>query len=510
MKLVKVAILDVAVLLFCKWFILFPWSLKSFLFMLTVFILAIIDALIIADGDDSIGLYASTFLGGLSALIIIGLTISSFSIFHAEGYANVFPEQNESSFEEIISETTLKNIQIVDTDSAKQYGARTLGSCTNPNVLSQNNVSNNYSSIVVNGEPLKIAPLEYTGLVKAWKNQGIYGYVKVSPVAENVYADWVETKPFKYSPSAMFGHDLTRNIAKQYPSTFFYNTHLELTENEEPMWVSSTYVHKYGYGCDVITGVIVTDPYTGIAEKYDIKNVPEWVDIVYPGDYVETAYNWYGSLSGGWLNSLTSQLNCTQVTDDYGYIVIDNTLYTYTGITSMTTNDESNIGFLLTNLRTLESKKFMLAGAEEYSAMASAEQEVANFGYKASFPSLLSVNGIPTYVMVLKDENGLIKRYAMVNIERYDIVAVDNSLEAVQKRYIQINNGYTPEEITETENNNSLSESTSGKTTSLKLGAVTIDGKTYMCVEEIFVTDENGNVKELDLSGINNITINIE
>ena len=95
-------------------------------------------------------------------------------------------------------------------------------------------------------------------------------------------------------------------------------------------------------------------------------------------------------------------------------------MWYFTGVTSVN-EDESNIGFILTNARTGEYKFYPVIGAEEYSAMHAAEGEVQEKGYQASFPSLINVGGQATYIMVLKDSGGLVKLYALVNVEKYSM-----------------------------------------------------------------------------------------
>ena len=48
-----------------------------------------------------------------------------------------------------------------------------------------------------------------------------------------------------------------------------------------------------------------------------------------------------------------------------------------------------------------------------------AEGEVKNYGYKATFPLLVNVNGNPVYLLSLKDNGGLVKKYAMVDARDY-------------------------------------------------------------------------------------------
>ena len=121
-------------------------------------------------------------------------------------------------------------------------------------------------------------------------------------------------------------------------------------------------------------------------------------------------------------------------TDGYNYIVKDDDVWVYTGVTSVS-GDESNVGFVLMNQRTMESRYYACPGAEEYSAMDSAQGQVQHLGYVATFPLLLNVSGEPTYFMALKDSAGLVKMYAMVNISKYQNVAIGETVAECVKDY---------------------------------------------------------------------------
>ena len=118
----------------------------------------------------------------------------------------------------------------------------------------------------------------------------------------------------------------------------------------------------------------------------------------------------------------------------YNYIAKDDDVWLYTGVTSAT-GDNSIIGFVLINQRTAESHFYSVAGATEESAMSSAEGQVQNLRYAATFPLLINVSDRPTYFMALKDGAGLVKKYAMVDIERYQNVAVGDTVAETQKTY---------------------------------------------------------------------------
>ena len=180
--------------------------------------------------------------------------------------------------------------------------------------------------------------------------------------------------------------------------------------------------------------VILFNPCDGTSELYKLADVPSWVDIVFDGDLASEKYNWYGTLSGGFFNSIIGNKNCKRATNDYGYIVIDDDVWYFTGVTSVN-KDESNIGFILTNARTGAYKFYPVIGAEEYSAMHAAEGEVQEKGYNASFPSLINVGGQATYIMVLKDSGGLVKLYALVNVEKYSVVATGQTQQEAMAAY---------------------------------------------------------------------------
>ena len=180
--------------------------------------------------------------------------------------------------------------------------------------------------------------------------------------------------------------------------------------------------------------MIICNPVDGKCSYYPVNKIPAWVDCVYAGKLLTKKYDWYGTFSGGFINSMIGQKGCKITTDDFGYKIIGDDVWVYTGVTSVN-GDQSNIGFVLMNQRTSEAKYYKVSGAEEHSAMESAQGAVQEKRYKASFPSLINVSGQPTYIMVLKDSAGLVKMYAMVNVEQYNIVATAQSQAEVFSKY---------------------------------------------------------------------------
>ncbi len=367
------------------------------------------------------------------AVLIIGSIISS-TLFNAKSYANVIDVEN-AVFEEDMPETDeVTNIALMDSESAAIIGARALGSLSH--VVSQFEISDVYTQINYQRTPQKVANLEYAGFFK-WlnnKKSGIPGYVMVDPV--NNTSKYVELeKTMKYVESGFFGDDLMRKLRFEYPTKILGEPKFELDDEGNPVYLVPCYRPKVMlFGAEDVTEVIIFDPCTGSSEIYSTANTPSWVDIVYDGYLASEKYNWKGAYSGGFFNSIIGNEGCTVTTDDFGYLVIEDDIWYFTGVTSFN-SDMSNIGFVLSNARTGEYKFYSVIGAEEHSAMKAAEGEVQEKGYKASFPALINVAGEATYIMVLKDSGGLVKLYALVNVEKYSVVATATTQDEVMKSY---------------------------------------------------------------------------
>lgn len=367
------------------------------------------------------------------AVMIVGGIISS-TFFNAKKYADVI-KVNEADFATDMPETSnVTNIALMDTDSAVIIGNRALGSLSD--VVSQYVVNGTYTQINYQGKPQKLSVLEYDGFFK-WlgnRNNGIPGYVMVDPVGNT--AEYKKlTKAINYAESGYFGDDLMRKLRFDYPTKIFGNIAFEIDENGNPYYIVACMAPKVGlFGAYDVSEVIIFNPCEGNSAVVPVGQVPQWVDIVYDGYLAEDKYNWHGLLSGGFWNSVIGNKGCKQTTDDFGYLMYDDDVWYYTGVTSVT-GDASNIGFIVSNARTGEYKYYSIAGAEEYSAMNAAQGEVQEKGYKASFPALINVSGEATYIMVLKDASGIVKQYALVNVEHYSIVATGDTQAQAMTAY---------------------------------------------------------------------------
>ena len=369
-------------------------------------------------------------------VLVIGNIFSS-TFFNAAKYSTII-QVPEAVFEEDMPETAVvNNIALMDSQTAQKMGDRTLGALSD--VVSQYEINPTYRQINYKQTPQKISNLEYADFFKWLSNRtrGIPGYVMVDPV--NVTeANYIKLdKPIKYADSAFFGEDLHRKLRMSYPTKIFGSYSFEIDDEGDPYYIVSCMQPKvFMFGAMDVSEVIIFNPIDGSSDIYAVNETPSWVDNVFTGALASQKYDWYGTLKNGFWNSIIGNKDCKVTTDDFGYIVIGDDVWFFTGVTSVT-SDESNIGFIISNARTGEYKFYPVIGAEEYSAMLAAEGEVQEKGYVASFPSLINVSGKATYIMVLKDTGGLVKLYALVNVEKYSIVATGATQTEAKEKYIK-------------------------------------------------------------------------
>lgn len=415
------------------------------------------------------------------AVLLIGKLVSS-TVFHAKAYSEIITV-TEAVFEEDMPETdSVTNIALMDTETATVIGNRTLGSLAN--VVSQYGVGGQYSQINLARTPKKVSHLEYLDFFK-WANNrgaGIPGYVTVDPVKNT--AEYKEFRtPMRYVESGYFMDDLARKLRFEYPTKIFGSVSFEIDEEGNPYYIVSCMKPQVAmFGAPDVDEVIIFDPTSGDSELLPVEETPAWIDCVYTGNLACRKYDWHGLLSGGFFNSIIGNVGCKVTTDDFGYIVIEDDVWYFTGVTSVTA-DESNIGFIISNARTGEYKFYPVVGAEEYSAMGAAEGEVQEKAYVASFPSLVNISGEATYIMVLKDANSIVKLYALVNVENYSIVATGATQDEVMAEYkrLLVQNGVVGEdELTPPQGGE---ETETAATTVLNVREVTVDGNTVFYFE---------------------------
>ncbi|MDD6284030.1 MAG: CvpA family protein [Firmicutes bacterium] len=411
-------------------------------------------------------------------------------LFNASGY-NKLLVLEDGDFSADVAELNMTQIPVVDRDTAVRLGARKMGNMED--LVSQFDISEEYTQINYKGRPTRVTPLCYGDPIKWFNNQsqGLPAYIMVDMVTQETTLVRLD-EGMKYSSGEYFMRNIYRYLRFKYPTKIFDNITFEIDENGTPYWVASTVSYRIGFwsGRD-IGGAVLVNAVTGESSFYKLNDVPTWVDQVYSSDMIIEQLIYNGKYRSGFFNSIFGQKGVLQPTDGYNYLAIDDDVWLYTGITSVM-SDESNVGFVLVNLRTKDARYYSLPGAEEYSAMSSAEGQVQNLGYKSTFPILLNVGDRPTYFMSLKDDAGLVKMYAFVDVEQYQIVGTGSSPNEARTNYI----AKLGKVDTSSESETPTEKSVSGKISGIESAVVSGNTKYYFMLQgdsSIYIADISQN-----------------
>lgn len=404
-------------------------------FILLLFIIFLMGVSTDASGKNfKVSSKPNKFVLLLLALVLVYITIlpllTSATIFHTSKYQKLIGQvATGQKISTHIAPISMDKIRVVDKKLAYLLGEKVIGS---EPALGSQIVLGEFTIQKVNKELYWVAPLLHSGFFK-WLNnsEGTNGYVMVSATNERdvKLVQSVNGKPFfiRYQPNAYFFDDLERFVYfNGYASLGLTDYTFEIDEDGKPFWVISAYEKQIGFSGRNATGILIVDVQTGEIKQYNIQNAPKWVDRIQPVDFIEEQLNNWGEyINGYWNFSNKDKLQITEgLTLVYGK---DDRSYWYTGLTSVG-SDESAVGFVLVDTRTKETTFYKQSGATEYAAQQSAEGKVQEKGYSTSLPIPYNINNIPTYVMTLKDDGGLVKMYAMVAINDYTIVGVGNSM----------------------------------------------------------------------------------
>ena len=425
----------------------------------------------------------------LVVLYVAGNILSS-PVINASKYQQLLKVETRN-FTDDIKEVSYDKIPLLDKDSASIIGTRVMG--TMVDMVSQYEVDDMYSQINYKEKPDRVTPLRYGNLIKWFTNHknGIPAYIRIDMTTQE--AECVRlTEGIKYSKSDHFSRYIYRHLRFAYPTYIFDDINFEIDDNGTPYWVCPVKKYNIGlFGGQTVGRVVLCNAVTGEMTDYSVDEVPTWVDKVYSAELLINLYDYNGSLKHGFINSVLSQKDCLKTTDGYNYIALEDDVWVYTGITSVG-QDNSNVGFVLMNQRTMETRYYEVSGAEEYSAMDSAKGRVQNLGYTATFPLIINISGQPTYFMALKDGAGLVKSYAMLNIEKYQNVAIGDSVLQCESNYIKLlkDNGIVEEQQPEVKETKKVKDIIS------KIMPVVIDGNTHMYI----MLSQSDSIYDVDVS----------
>ncbi|OAB28029.1 hypothetical protein SAMN05444395_103146 [Flavobacterium fryxellicola] len=406
--------------------------------------------------------FLSILAGILLVYCIVLPIVTSLKMFRSESYQELIGEvKNGQKITNHIAPISIDKIRVVDEELAHLLGEKVLGS--QPALGSQVELGD-FCIQKVNNNLYWVAPLLHSGFFKWFNNQeGTAGYVMVSATNERdvklVQQVGAAAIKIKYQPGAYFQSDIHRHVYFNGNATIgLADFSFEIDDAGKPFWIVTKYAKKIGFAGKEAIGIIVVDAQSGAMNEYAIAATPKWVDRIQPLEFIEDQLNDWGEyVHGYWNFSNADKLQITEgLTLVYGK---DDKSYWYTGLTSVG-KDESAVGFVLVDTRTKETTFYKQGGATEFAAQSSAQGKVQEKGYKASLPIPYNINNIPTYVMTLKDDGGLVKMFAMVAISDYTIVGVGNTmretLTSFKNVYNMSDNKINPNSVSNKKSLNSI------------------------------------------------------
>lgn len=376
----------------------------------------------------------------IATVIVIATFVLSFlssEFLNASKYRDQITIKESENFSAEFDAITLSKIPLVDQNTAAQLGDKQIGRVQG--LGSQFNISNEYILINVNDSVYRVSSLEYQDFYKWVQNRevGIPSYISVN-VNDPSDVELVDLAfGMKFAPSAFFNEDLLRHVRFSYRTEIFESVNFEIDDMGNPYYIVTVKEPSIGWfgGWDT-EALIVVDAVSGAMNKYAIEDAPTWVDHIQSANLAWYQIDNWGYYINGWFNTLFGQKEMIQTTDGYNFVSIDEQIYIFSGLTSVG-SDRSIVGFALINLRTKEATFIKVGGADEYSAMNSAIGQVQHLNYTSTFPLLLNIEGLPTYFMALKDNEGLVKLYAMVSVQDYSVVGVAATVELTQSSYVE-------------------------------------------------------------------------
>ncbi len=382
-------------------------------------------------------------IGIIVAVVAIGFIISS-TVFRAKDYSNIIDVKNGNFAQEVAdsSDDAFATVPRIDLDTTAVMAQKALSGLSELGYVSQFTVQPSYNQINYQDVPVRLATLQYSNIIKWFTNRDgrIPAYIRIDSITQK--SELVEVEGgIQYSTADHFAHNIKRHLRFQYPTFMFATPTFETDDNGHPFWITARLDKTIGlFGGTDVAGAVICNAVTGESVYYSMEEIRKnnslsWIDRVYSDELLVEQFDYFGLYKGGFWNSLLSQKDTYATTEGSSYLAMNDDVYLYTGVTSLT-SDESLTGFTLINMRTKDAKYYVISGAKEVSAETSAEGLVQQYEYDASFPLLLNVDGEPTYFMSLKDSSDLVKMYALVNVGQYSIGAVGTSLTECIKNYL--------------------------------------------------------------------------
>lgn len=371
----------------------------------------------------------------LAALFGAIVFLTSAPLLHANAYYKMLGAEAPANFHDALPPIDIEQAPLVSQDMALQAMQKRLSEIAS--LGSQVAVGTPVKQLV-NGKLVWVAFLEHSGFFKWFADGATPGYLVVSahdPADVRLVME-LEGKPLKmrYLQSGYFGDYVERHA---YLSG---NTRVGLTDfepeiddNGVPYYVGTVYEHKVGFSGSESSGIITVNAVTGEVRRYRMGAEPAWVDRIQAEEFILEQMQDRGEYVHGFINlNNEGRLRVDGMLDlVYGS---DQRPYWVGGMTSKGKNNGLS-GFYFVDSRTKAVRWFKVPSVSQATAAHAVENVNPEKHYKATNPLPFLVNGAPTYVMALRDVQGVSRAFGMVDMRNNQVIGVADTLNATLRSY---------------------------------------------------------------------------
>lgn len=297
----------------------------------------------------------------------------------------------------------------------------------------------------VKGEYVYIAPVEFSGLFKWFNGKTVPGYFTMSATDSADNPRFVKEE-MSYTPSSYFHKQVERHMRMDYPNLIYYgDAQLEVDDDGKPF-----YIRSYGSfisarnGFDV-EGIVMVDTQTGQTQKFELKDIPAFIDGAVSPEAVSLQNSYYGKYVHGFWNSLFGKKD-VKIPSDEGTEASVNPVFDengqmfyFTDFTSPKEEVDSMLGYALTDARTGEATYYTGNLEESYmdseGALQIIEKKFIEKRWGGEMPVLYNFFGEASWLTPVLDSNGFLQNYFIVSAANPEISVYANSPKEALKLY---------------------------------------------------------------------------
>lgn len=165
----------------------------------------------------------------------------------------------------------------------------------------------------------------------------------------------------QYVPDARYQQDLERHVSQNWllrPGNFGSRTiefehlgHMQVDDEFNPYYGAPIFEYEVGYVGKKVVGYLLVNPVTGEIEEYDLDEVPEWVDRVYPLDLMKQYLSWWGEYAQNDACNGEGDRNKRKV-DQGNDVIMDFGVGYQISMTSVSSSDQSQTERFIVDPRT--------------------------------------------------------------------------------------------------------------------------------------------------------------